>query len=104
MRNVNSHSSLQWLKRPNLIGLCGALVCFLGCKPDFSNNEAAYRRGLAENPIRAKIGMRTIEPSWICFRSEQGQDDWYVDPKKDTAAVKVVQHDTEGLLVWERPC
>lgn len=101
MQNVNSHSAVQWLKLPNVIALCGVMLWFSGCKPSFSNVESAYRRGLAENPTREKIGMRTIEPSWVCFRSIDGQDEWLVDAKKDTAAAKIVKHDSSGALVWE---
>jgi hypothetical protein len=46
------------------------------------------------------MGMRIIEPSWICFRSIDGEDEWITDPKDDPA-VKVVKHDASGSLLWE---
>jgi hypothetical protein len=101
MPNANSHRPVHRLRVLHVIGLCGVLYGCSGCKPGFSNTESAYRRGLAENPTRAKIGMRTIEPSWVCFRSIDGQDEWLIDAKKDIAARKVVKHDARGSLLSE---
>ena len=77
------------------------MFCCLGCKPEFSNIESAYRRGLAENPKREKIGMTRIEPSWICFRSIEGQDEWIIAAKKEVSTFKVVAHAADGAILWE---
>lgn len=101
MRNANYHRPSYWLTLSHLVALCGVLLSLPSCKPSSSNTELAYRRGQAENPVREKLGLRPIQTSWICFLSIDGQDDWYIDPKKDTCAVKVVKHDVNGLLLWE---
>ncbi len=44
------------------------------------------------------MGMRLIEPSWVCFRSDNGKDEWLSDPNRENSAAKVVVHEPNGSL------
>jgi hypothetical protein len=79
--------------------IAGCLVLG-GCYRQIEHIEAAHKRGLAENPIRGKIGLREIQPAWICFRSISGVDEWLSQPN-DIAAVKTVERSESGSLVSE---
>lgn len=64
--------------------------------------ESAYRRGLAENPIREKFGMMLIHPSWSCTTRFLGEDCWIVDPTKGTSSTfKIVEHGPDGSMLSE---
>ena len=103
--NVNYHRSIGWRGALNLLALCGALLCYLGCnpassKPRLANIESSYRRGLAENPIREKFGMTPIQPSWICWNNFAGKDCWAIDPNA-TSTFKTVYHGSDGSMLGE---
>jgi hypothetical protein len=77
-------------------------VIISGCKPQsLPNIPTAYARGMAENALREKAGLRLIEPSWICYQSIDNKDLWMADPKTDVAAVKIVRHRNDGTLLTE---
>ena len=95
MRNVIAPKSAHFWQVTSLLVLCGLSLWLY-----FSNLKSAYRRGLAENPVRLKIGMRPIEPARKCFRSINGKDEWLSNPN-DTTAAKVVKHGNNGTLLWE---
>ena len=95
MRNVIAPKSAHFWQVTSLLVLCGLSLWLY-----FSNLKSAYRRGLAENPVRLKIGMRPIEPAWKCFRSINGKDEWLSNPN-DTTAAKVVKHGKNGTPLWE---
>lgn len=82
-----------------------ALILLPGCDPSSNpaplQHEAQHKRGLAENPRRILLGMRPIDPSWICFRCVGNRDEWLSDPAHDIAAVKRVDRDAEGLPLVE---
>lgn len=68
----------------------------------FIHLPAPHHRGLAENPRRILLGMRSIGEDWICFRSTpEAGDEWIIDRARDTAAVKRVRHDEAGRPTTE---
>ncbi len=99
--------SVSLLSRVNRVIMCiaaiftASIVFFSFSQRGLSNNESGYRRGLAENGIRLRMGMRRIEPTWTCFSSIHGKDTWMIDGNKDTTAAKVVTHNRNILLVSE---
>jgi hypothetical protein len=100
MQNVSFHNFGVYPGLPMRL-LLFALILMTGCNRNLPNLKIPYQRGLAENPKREKVGLRLIEPSWICFRSINGKDEWIADPKRDSAAIKIVRHDMDGALLLE---
>lgn len=94
---------------PLLAVLLGLSLMLIACGP--SNNadgqalthlEAPHKRGLAENPRRILLGMRSVGEDWICFRSTTtAGDEWLIDRAHDKAAVKRVRHDEAGKPTTE---
>ena len=101
MPNAN-YRKLTWQDLFTLLTVAVITIGSLGgCHEHPKNIESAHRRGLAENDIRIKFGMRRVSPDWICFRSINHLDEWVTDLRKDNAAVKAVKHDAQSLLLWE---
>lgn len=94
MQNANYANRNLWLV------LLAASLFLGGCHKRIEHIESAHKRGLAENPIRIKIGLREIQSAWICFRSISGVDEWLSQPN-DTSAVKTVERSESGSLVSE---
>ena len=69
---------------------------------DLIHLPVPHQRGLAENPRRILLGMRSIGEDWICFRSTpEAGDEWLIDRAHTIAAVKRVRHDEAGKPTTE---
>lgn len=69
---------------------------------DLIHLPVPHQRGLAENPRRILLGMRSIGEDWICFRSTPtAGDEWLIDRAHAIAAVKRVRHDEAGKPTTE---
>jgi hypothetical protein len=92
---------------PLLAALLGLML--ISCGPSRNTDEQArihlpvpHQRGLAENPRRILLGMRSISEDWTCFRSTpDAGDEWLIDRAHDKAAVKRVRHDEAGKPTTE---
>lgn len=101
------HRSIPLHALPLLGALFGLMLS--ACRPSqntdaqaFIHLPAPHQRGLAENPRRILLGMRSIGEDWICFRSTpQAGDEWLIDRAHDQAAVKRVRHDEAGKPTTE---
>lgn len=92
---------------PLLTALIGLML--ISCGPSRNTEAQAlihlpvpHQRGLAENPRRILLGMRSIGEDWTCFRSTpDAGDEWLIDRAHDKAAVKRVRHDEAGKPTTE---
>lgn len=84
-------------------------LMLIACGPSKNTDAQAlihlpvpHQRGLAENPRRILLGMRSVGEDWICFRSTpEAGDEWLIDRAHDKAAVKRVRHDEAGKPTTE---
>lgn len=94
---------------PRLAALIGLSLMLIACGPskntdaqDLIHLPVPHQRGLAENPRRILLGMRSIGEDWICFRSTpEAGDEWLIERAHDKAAVKRVRHDEAGKPTTE---
>ncbi len=92
---------------PLLAAFIGLML--ISCGPSKNTDAQAvihlpvpHQRGLAENPRRILLGMRSVGEDWICFRSTpEAGDEWIIDRAHVKATVKRVRHDEAGKPTTE---